>query len=164
MVRVGDGGRQPLRTHPRDHHQPGRTVNRSADPQPAHGAGRTRQPVHDPHPRPGRTVHHRLRHHPRDAGTTVVKIPPRCPRANAHAERFVRTIRTEVTDRMLIFSGQHLRRTLAGYARHYNGWRPHCALDLRQPRSERPTVDLTQERIKRRPILGGLVNEYERAA
>lgn len=51
-----------------------------------------------------------------DAGTTAVKIPPRCPRANAHAERFVRTIRTEVTDRMLIFSGQHLRRVLADYA------------------------------------------------
>jgi len=99
-----------------------------------------------------------------DAGTTAVKIPPRCPRANAHAERFVRTVRTEVTDRMLIFSGQHLRRVLADYARHYNGWRPHRALDLRQPRSERPTVDLAQERIKRRPILGGLINEYERAA
>jgi putative transposase len=65
---------------------------------------------------------------------------------------------------MLIFSGQHLRRVLADYARHYSGWRPHRALDLRQPRSERPTVDLTQERIKCRPILGGLVNEYERAA
>ena len=99
-----------------------------------------------------------------DAGITVVKIPPRCPRANAYAERFVRTVRTEVTDRMLIFSGQHLRRILAVYARHYNGWRPHRAQELRQPRSERPTVDLTQERIKRRPILGGLVNEYERAA
>jgi putative transposase len=65
---------------------------------------------------------------------------------------------------MLIFGGRHLRRVLADYARHYNGWRPHRALELQPPRSERPVADLTHERIKRRPILGGLVNEYERAA
>jgi putative transposase len=58
-----------------------------------------------------------------DAGVTVCKIPPRSPRANAHAERFVLTARTEVTDRMLIVGEQHLRRTLDEYARHYNGRR-----------------------------------------
>src|SRR6187399_838506 len=55
-----------------------------------------------------------------DAGIEVVKIPPRCPRANCFAERFVLTIRTEVTDRMLIFDKRHLRRVLAEYAAHYN--------------------------------------------
>ena len=58
-------------------------------------------------------------------GIEAVKIPPRSPRANAYAERFVLTARTEVTDRMLIFGERHLRPVLAGYARHYNGQRPH---------------------------------------
>jgi transposase InsO family protein len=76
----------------------------------------------------------------------------------------VLTARSEVTDRMLILGQQHLRRTLDEYARHYNGRRPHRALQSRPPRSDRPVVDRTHERIKRRPILGGLINEYERAA
>jgi putative transposase len=99
-----------------------------------------------------------------DAGVALCKIPPRCPRANAYAERFVLTIRSEITDQMLIFGKRHLRRVLDRYARHYNGWRPHRALRLHPPRSSRPVVDLTQERIKRRDVLGGLANEYERAA
>ena len=99
-----------------------------------------------------------------DAGITVCKIPPQSPRANAYAERFVGTVRREVTDRMLIVGERHLRRILDQYARHYNGWRPHRALRLQPPRSDRPAVDLTHERIKRRPVLGGLLNEYERAA
>ncbi|MBT8224015.1 MAG: transposase [Dactylosporangium sp.] len=57
-----------------------------------------------------------------------------------------------------------LRRVLDDYARHYNGWRPHRSLELRPPRSQRPVADLTRERIKRRPVLGGLISEYERAA
>jgi putative transposase len=99
-----------------------------------------------------------------DAGITVCKIPPRSPQANAYAERFVLTARSEVTDRMLIFGEQHLRRMLDEYARHYNGRRPHRSLDLQPPRSDRPSADLTHQQIKRRPILGGLITEYERAA
>jgi transposase InsO family protein len=99
-----------------------------------------------------------------DTGVTVCNIPPRNPRANAYAERFVLTARTEVTDRMLILGQRHLRRTLDEYARHYNGRRPHRALQLQPPHSDRPVIDLTHERIKRRPVLGGLITEYERAA
>jgi len=99
-----------------------------------------------------------------DAGITTVKIPPRAPRANAYAERFVRTIRAEVTDRMLIFSERHLRAVLTEYAHHYNRRRPHRALQLRPSRPNNPIADLTAQRIKRRPVLGGLINEYERAA
>jgi putative transposase len=72
--------------------------------------------------------------------------------------------RTEVTDRMLIFGEPHLRSVLAGYARHYNGQRPHRSRQLRRPRPSRPIADLSQERIKRRAVLGGLINQYERAA
>ena len=94
----------------------------------------------------------------------MVKIPPRCPRANCFAERFVLTVRGEVTDRMLIFGEGHLRRVLAGNADHYNGSRPHRALGLRAPRPTSPVPEPVRGRICRRPILGGLLNEYEMAA
>jgi putative transposase len=99
-----------------------------------------------------------------DAGSEVVKVPPRSPRANCYAERFVLTARIEVTDRMLIFGKQHLQRILARYEGHYNGRRPHRSRQLRPPRPDHPVADLTQEQIQRRPVLGGLINEYERAA
>jgi putative transposase len=99
-----------------------------------------------------------------DAGIEVVKIPPRCPRANCFAERFVLTVRTEVTDRMLIFGERHLLRVLAVYAPHYNARRPHRALRLRPPRPAAPIPEPVHGRIRRRPMLGGLICEYEAAA
>ncbi|MGO8891996.1 MAG: integrase core domain-containing protein [Streptosporangiaceae bacterium] len=85
-------------------------------------------------------------------------------RSNAYAERFVLTARTEVTDRMLIFGERHLRTVLAEYETHYNGRRPHRSRQLRPPRPDHPVADLSRERIQRRAVLGGLINEYERAA
>ena len=99
-----------------------------------------------------------------DAGIKVVKIPPRCPRANCFAERFVLTVRTEVTDRMLIFGERHLRQVLAAYADHYNERRPHRALQLRPPRPEAPVPEPVYGSIRRRPVLGGLINDYAPAA
>jgi putative transposase len=98
------------------------------------------------------------------AGIQAVKIPPRSPPANAFAERFVLTARTEVTDRMLIFGEQHLRAILAQYEAHYNERRPHRSLRLHPPRPDHPAANPSLQRIKRRPVLGGLIHEYERAA
>jgi transposase InsO family protein len=98
------------------------------------------------------------------AGIATVKIPPRCPRANCFAERFVLTARTELTDRILIFGERHLRTVLTQFGAHYNGRRPHRALQLQPPRPDLPDANLDYRRIRRRPVLGGLINEYEPAA
>ena len=101
-------------------------------------------------------------------GIEVVKIPPRSPAANAYAERWVRTVRAEVTDRMLIAGPRHLHAILDEYAAHYNRQRPHRARDLRPPDCDEitmaTTTDLTTARIRRRRVLGGLIHEYEQAA
>ena len=102
------------------------------------------------------------------AGIEVVKIPPRSPRANAYAERWVRTARAEVTDRMLIAGQRHLRAVLDEYVAHYNQHRPHRARNLRPPDSGEittaPVTDLATAQIRRHKVLGGLIHEYERAA
>jgi transposase InsO family protein len=98
-----------------------------------------------------------------DAGIEVVKIRPAVP-ANCFAERLVLTVRTELTDRMLIFGGQHLRRVLAIHAAHYNTQRPHRALQLRPPRPGSPIPQPAHGTIRRRPVLGSLLNKYEPAA
>ena len=101
-------------------------------------------------------------------GVEVVKIPPRSPRANAYAERWVRTVRAEVTDKMLIAGPRHLRAVMDEYAAHYNEHRPHRARNLRPPGAEEITspviVDLATPQIQRRRVLGGLINEYGRVA
>ena len=65
---------------------------------------------------------------------------------------------------MLIFGERHLRTILAQYQAHYNGRRPHRSRQLHPPRPDHPVEDLSQKRIQRWPILGGLINEYQRAA
>jgi putative transposase len=99
-----------------------------------------------------------------DSGINVVKIPPRCPQANCFAERFVRTLRAELTDRILIFDQRHLRLLLDEYVRHHNTQRPHRGRQLCPPRPEQPIHEDEPTHIVRRPILGGLINEYRRAA
>jgi putative transposase len=76
----------------------------------------------------------------------------------------VLTARTEATDPMLIPANTTCSQFWAQYARHYNGRRPHRGRQLRPPRPDHPVADFAQERIKRRAVLGGLINEYEPAA
>jgi transposase InsO family protein len=98
------------------------------------------------------------------AGIEVLKTPPQAPRANAFAERWVGTVRRECTDRIVIIGERHLATVLTEYTRHYNEHRPHRSLDQRPPNPPSEVVDLTTARIRRRRILGGLINEYSQAA
>jgi putative transposase len=97
-------------------------------------------------------------------GIDVIKTPPQAPRANSYAERWVGTVRRECTDRMLIVGERQLATVLAEYTRHYNDHRPHRSLGQRPPNPPPHVVDLVTARVHRRPILGGLINEYSQAA
>jgi putative transposase len=101
------------------------------------------------------------------AGVETLKIPPRAPRANAYAERWVRTVRAECLDWTLILNREHLRRVLTGYVEHYNAARPHRGIDLDLPMGA-PMATVTTlpaaAGIERVDVLGGLIHEYRRAA
>jgi transposase InsO family protein len=97
-----------------------------------------------------------------DEGIRVVQTPWRAPNANAHAERFVRSIKHECLDRVIPLGERHFRQTVAEYVVHYHHERNHQGLgnDLIDP----IVAGRRQGRIPRHPRLGGLLNYYERAA
>jgi transposase InsO family protein len=100
----------------------------------------------------------------RSEGIRIVKTPVRAPKANAIAERFARSVRSECLDWLLILNRTHLERALRVYVDHYNRERPHRALELRPPApGKRPERSPAGE-IRRRDRLGGLIHEYYRAA
>ena len=76
----------------------------------------------------------------------------------------MRTARTECTDRMLIFGERHLRTVLAEYVAHYNRHRPHQARQQRPPDHDDLAVVPLDPPVQRRKVLGGVINEYYRAA
>ena len=103
----------------------------------------------------------------RSEGIEVIRTPVRAPNANAFAERWVRTVRSDCLDRILILGRRHLERVLRVYTKHYNRHRPHRALRLAPPDGSSPADNdhtRTAAAVRRHDLLGGLIHEYERAA
>jgi len=111
-------------------------------------------------------------------GAQVLRSPFRTPNANAFAERFVRTVRSECLDHLLIVNARHLERVLRSYARHYNCHRPHQGLSQEIPDAPPSVLSMMPRRavddaprggrhlrgVRRRDRLGGLIHEYELTA
>ena len=124
----------------------------------------------------GRTVHFLVRDRDtkfvgpfdevmKSVGARVILTPVRAPRANAFAERFVRTARTECLDWLLVRGERHLDRVLRAFVEHYNNERPHRRIDLEVPVAYTAIRKLTGvDGIQRADRLGGLVHEYRVAA
>jgi putative transposase len=100
----------------------------------------------------------------RSEGIRIIHTPIRAPRANAYAERFVRSVRAECLDWLLILGRRHLERVLRAYTVHYNRERPHRGLALLPPERITAGDPPTAGKIERRDRLGGLIHEYYRAA
>jgi putative transposase len=103
----------------------------------------------------------------RAEGVEVLVTPVQAPNANAYAERWIRTVRAECLDWLLILGRNHLDQVLRVYVQHYNGHRAHRTLRLQPPE---PAVGLAltgmdrPPRVHRRVLLGGLIHEYRQAA
>jgi putative transposase len=107
----------------------------------------------------------------RSEGIRVIKAPVRAPKARAHAERWVGSVRRECLDRLLIVDRPHLEHVMTSYTLHYNEHRPHRSLGQRPPLALPPPTDETAagellllDRLRRRDRLGGLIHEYQLAA
>ncbi len=99
-----------------------------------------------------------------ESGVETLKLPAQSPNCNAHAERFVRSVKSQCLSRMIITSEEQLRKALKEYLEYYNHERPHQGLGNRipEPRQEQDT-EKRQGKIMRKQRLGGLLNVYFRA-
>ncbi|MEE4589703.1 integrase core domain-containing protein [Streptomyces antimycoticus] len=136
-------------------------MGRPTRPQSAHGPQGEGWVLPVPHPGPGQQVHRRVRRrlrrqrHGRHHDSAA-----KSPVSNAFVERWIRTARVECTDRLLITGERHLRTVLTAYAEHYNAGRAHRSLGLRAPDDDLNVIPLPAAAVRRRPVLGGLLNEY----
>ncbi len=154
--------RQPRRSPARGDGQPGHGLGHPGGAQLHLGSPRRRTSVPLPHPRPGHEVHGVFDEAYRASGIEAIRTPVRSPQANAFAERWVRTVRQECLDRLLISSRRHLEAVLDAYVRHYNEARPHRGRQLATPlpRHDQPRIGETC----RRDILGDIIHECDWAA
>ena len=103
----------------------------------------------------------------RNLGITQARTPFRSPRANAIAERWVRSVRTECLDHVFIFSEWHLQKVLAEYVGYFNHWRSHRSIGQRAPCAPRTRASHRSDqagKIIAIPVLGGLHHVYQQAA
>jgi putative transposase len=100
----------------------------------------------------------------RGEGVRVLKTPVRAPRANAVAERWVRTVRNECLDHVLVLGRRHLEQLLRDYVTHYNSERPHRSLALAAPTGAHQARGSPSADILSRDVVGGLIHEYYAAA
>jgi transposase InsO family protein len=114
-----------------------------------------------------RKFSHAFDHVFRSEGFKVIRTPVKAPNANAYGERWVRTLRSDCLDRILILGRRHLEHVLRVYRVHFNRHRPHRALGLLPPDGRDPQPldpGSIRREICRRNLLGGLIHEYEAAA
>ena len=98
----------------------------------------------------------------RSEGVHIIRTPVRAPNANSYAERWIRSVREECLDKLLIFSEDHLRRVMRDYITYYNTARPHQGLKQRIPIA--PSTPVAHGPIQCRKVLGGILHDYYREA
>src|SRR5215468_4909797 len=103
----------------------------------------------------------------RNLGIAQARTPFRSPRANAIAERWVRSVRIECLDHVFIFNERHLQKVLGEYIGYFNHWRPHRSIGQRAPcapATPAPRRSAQGRKVIAIPVLGGLHHVYQLAA
>jgi putative transposase len=97
-------------------------------------------------------------------GPEIMMTPPRTPRANCYAGRWIRTARAECTDRMLIHDERHLRSVPGEHTGHHSRHRPRQSREQRPPDQQTQTAAPLDLPVQRRKVPGGVLSEYYQAA